>query len=76
MVSDLEGLRHGCRDANKTLAGLRKECADLKVLALKASLTCVFFSIVSTSVTDPLGPPDPLVRGMDPDPDHSIIKQK
>ncbi len=50
MVSDLEGLRHGFRDANKTLAGLRKECADLKVLALKASLTFVFFSIVSISV--------------------------
>jgi hypothetical protein len=44
MISDLEGLGHGCRDANKTLAGLRKECADLKVLALKASLTYVFFS--------------------------------
>jgi hypothetical protein len=60
MISDLEGLRHGFRDANKTLAGLRKECADLKVLALKASLTYVFFSIVSISVTDP---PDPHVFG-------------
>jgi hypothetical protein len=84
MISDLEGLWHGCRDANKTLAGLRKECADLKVLALKASLTYVFFSIDSNLVSVfriPrihmfLGLPDldPLVRGMDPDP--SIIKQK
>ncbi len=29
---------------------------------------------LETSVADPLGHPDPLVRGMDPD--HSIVKQK